>query len=226
MRIDNFNPNEQPYIKGDICLTISPYDSFQLFTIYTDNVSKIPVNLTNTGTLYLNFTGSKGDVIIPNYTNVDNIDNINGQVLFKISKEDARTILNLDNNNFYITCKKKIGDSYTEDETVLFQGQWSSYTDATQTSISSIISQQSTRIIDLENTNNQLLQTIDELTRTVTSLENTIKENNYTINNLNNELKKFNSMETVEYVDLSSIDTNNMTEEELQKLISGLSKNY
>jgi len=226
MKVENFNPNETPYIKGDTVLSISPYDSFQLFTIYKDNTSGVPVDLTNCGVLYLNFTGSKGDVIIPNYTNVDNIDIVNGQVLFKISKEDARTILNLDNNNFYITSKKKIGDTYSEDETVLFQGQWSSYTDSAQTSISSIVSQQADRIAELENTNAQLLQTIEELTRTNVSLENTIKENNSTINILNNELKKFNSMETVEYIDLSNIDTDNMTEEELQKMISGLSKNY
>jgi len=226
MNIENFSANEQKYIKGDTCLVISPYDSFQLFTIYKDNTSNKPVNLTNTGTLYLNFIGSSGDVIIPNYTEADNIDIVNGQVLFKISKEDARTILSLDDNNFYITAKKKIGDGYTEDETVLYQGQWSSYTDATQSSISAIVNELSARILELEESVKNLTDTNNQLTNQITSLENTVADRNKTINSLNAELSKYASIETANYVDISSADVDSMTEDELQKLLVSLGKNY
>lgn len=122
-QIINLSPNETPKLQGDGVLKISPFDNYYLITIYSElEKEDIPVDLTNMGDFYINFKDDKTSVSIKNYTNTKDIQPENGQVLFRITKEDADKILNMNNNIFYITSYME--DEYSgSDETVIYSGR-------------------------------------------------------------------------------------------------------
>lgn len=49
------------------------------------------------------FVGDNDEIRVPNYTQVQNIDLSQGQVLFRIDEDSSKKILALDNKNFYVT---------------------------------------------------------------------------------------------------------------------------
>ena len=101
-RFVNLSVNEVPLPQGDGMIRISPFDDYYLFTLYdeVDGEDK-PIDLSNVGSLYLNFIGDTDDIDILNHTQVEEVDLSQGEVLFRITRSDSKKILALSNNNFY-----------------------------------------------------------------------------------------------------------------------------
>lgn len=122
-QIINLSPNESPKLQGDGVLKIAPFDNYYLITIYSElEKEDIPVDLTNMGDLYINFQDDKNEISIKNFTETKDIQPENGQVLFRITKENAIKILGLKNNVFYITSYMD-GEHNGSDETVIYSGK-------------------------------------------------------------------------------------------------------
>ena len=57
-RFVNLSVNEMPLPQGDGMIRISPFDDYFLFTLYDEvDGEDTPIDLSNVGTLYLNFIG-------------------------------------------------------------------------------------------------------------------------------------------------------------------------
>ena len=83
------------------------------------------VDLTNTGSLYINFfdqkTGLK--IKIKNYTNIKQLNPANGEVVFKIPSSESSKILGLTDTTYYISTVLETGGG-TSEETLLYTGTW------------------------------------------------------------------------------------------------------
>ena len=133
-RFVNLSVNEEALAQGDGTIRISPFDDYILFTLYDelDNVNK-PVDLSNVGKLYISFIGTNDEIKIPYWTNVEELDLSQGQVLFRISSSDSKKILALDNNNFYISTQMVSENGDPSDESVIYTGKFLSFSeDATE----------------------------------------------------------------------------------------------
>lgn len=188
----NGNNSNVIYGKGDICLKLNPFDNYRLFTLYDDwrNDDRKPLDLSNGQKLYLVFKSKKKEIRIPEYETINseyNVDKVNGQVLFKISKKNAIDILSMDTRVFYITRLYDIYDYSGErvlstDEEVLYTGQWKdessnsvdSYTSQIK-SLMELLEERNKQIKDLMESNAKLLEQNVQLTSTVDNLQS---ENN------------------------------------------------
>jgi len=200
------DPNARTLPNGDGTIRISPFDDYIIFTLYDDTVGSVPVDpanqkqenpneaaafvntaespidLSNVGTLTLVFVGENDEIRIPNWTQVQNVDLSQGQVLFRIDKESSKKILSLDNNNFYISTRMEDVNGVS-DESVLYTGTFLGLTDAAQESMTSKMEAQAAlysdelarlqlQILNYEANQAELLSTIEELNSTIIALEN------------------------------------------------------
>lgn len=171
------------YAKGDTCLLINPFDTYHLFRVYNDwnSDTKALLNLENNGQkLYLVFKNNNTELRIEEFVNSGSnyrVDKANGEVLFKIKKEDANKILSMSSNVFYITriFEKKDDNGnilYTSGEEVLFTGNWADESKWTNSSLSASIN---TLKKQLESANAQILsltQTVNDYSLKIDSLSN------------------------------------------------------
>lgn len=153
-RIEKLANNSTMYYRGDTCMEISPFTNYYMFTIYRESNDErvddhIPLNLTNLGTVWLSFIGGGNKVRIPNYTDAEDVDMANGEVVFRISEEDAARILALPNNTFYVSTAISDGTS-SSDETVLFSGSWSEYSLAMKAALTDTVTNLKETISSLE----------------------------------------------------------------------------
>lgn len=153
-RIEKLANNSTMYYRGDTCIEISPFTNYYMFTIYRESNDEliddhIPLNLTNLGTIWMSFISGETKVRIPNYTEAENVDMANGEVVFRINEEDANRILSLGNNTFYISSAIVDRDS-SSDETVLFSGSWNEYSLAMKSSLTETIESLNKTIRDLQ----------------------------------------------------------------------------
>ena len=177
--------NDTIYAKGDTCLLINPFDTYHLFRIYNNwnTDSKSLLNLSDSGQkIFLIFKSNKTEIRIPEFDNSGStysVDRANGEVLFKITKENANNILAMSSNTFYLTRLFEYYDGdgkliYTSGEEVIFTGKWA---DESRWSSSSLTAMIESLKKQLESTNSQ----INSLTRTVNEqrlqLESYIEEN-------------------------------------------------
>ena len=177
--------NDTIYAKGDTCLLINPFDTYHLFRIYNNwnTDSKSLLNLSDSGQkIFLIFKSNKTEIRIPEFDNSGStysVDRTNGEVLFKITKENANNILAMSSNTFYLTRLFEYYDGdgkliYTSGEEVIFTGKWA---DESRWSSSSLTAMIESLKKQLESTNSQ----INSLTRTVNEqrlqLESYIEEN-------------------------------------------------
>ncbi len=136
------DPNARTLPNGDGTIRISPFDDYIIFTLYDDTVGSVPVDpanqkqenpneaaafvntaespidLSNVGTLTLVFVGENDEIRIPNWTQVQNVDLSQGQVLFRIDKESSKKILSLLNEIDY-----GVDDGKPEEEVLARIGQ-------------------------------------------------------------------------------------------------------
>ena len=163
--------NDTIYAKGDTCLLINPFDTYHLFRIYNNwnTDSKSLLNLSDSGQkIFLIFKSNKTEIRIPEFDNSGStysVDRTNGEVLFKITKENANNILAMSSNTFYLTRLFEYYDGdgkliYTSGEEVIFTGKWA---DESRWSSSSLTAMIESLKKQLESANSQ----INSLTRTV-----------------------------------------------------------
>lgn len=177
--------NDTIYAKGDTCLLINPFDTYHLFRIYNNwnTDSKSLLNLSDIGQkIFLIFKSNKTEIRIPEFDNSGStysVDRANGEVLFKITKENANNILAMSSNTFYLTRLFEYYDGdgkliYTSGEEVIFTGKWADESRWTSSSLTATIESLKKQ---LESANSQ----INSLTRTVNEqrlqLESYIEEN-------------------------------------------------
>ena len=177
--------NDTIYAKGDTCLLINPFDTYHLFTRYNNRNtdSKSLFNLLHSGQkIFLIFKSNKTEIRIPEFDNSGStysVDRTNGEVLFKITKENANNILAMSSNTFYLTRVFEYYDGdgnliYTSGEEVIFTGKWADESKWASSSLTAMIESLKKQ---LESTNSQIYS----LTRTVNEqklrLESYIEEN-------------------------------------------------
>lgn len=138
-KFTSLNPTAEPLPQGDGVIRISPFDDYIIFTLFDETgedgeLKDTPIDLSNVGTLTLVFTGANDEIRIPNWTQVQDISLSQGQVLFKIDKENSKKILSLDNNNFYISTRME-DPSGISDESVLYTGTFLGISDAANQSL-------------------------------------------------------------------------------------------
>ena len=177
--------NDTIYAKGDTCLLINPFDTYHLFRIYNNwnTDSKSLFNLSDSGQkIFLIFKSNKTEIRIPEFDNSGStysVDRTNGEVLFKITKENANNILAMSSNTFYLTRVFEYYDGdgnliYTSGEEVIFTGKWADESKWASSSLTAMIESLKKQ---LESANSQ----INSFTRTVNEqrlqLESYIEEN-------------------------------------------------
>jgi len=199
-KFENLSVGEVPLPQGDGSIRISPFDDYFLFTLYDEKDGKnVPIDLSNVGTLYISFIGTTDEIKIPNYTNVQDIDMANGQVLFRISSTEGKRILGLNTSNFYISSKMKGQSGTTSDESVLYTGTFSSVTTAAKESLTSQMNKVTAELnakiaaLQAENTalsasNITLNKKIEELNTVVTALTASNQELSNELADLTKEL--------------------------------------
>lgn len=190
------------YGKGESCLLISPFDNLRLFTLYQnwlDNSGNAKtLSLEPSDSIFLVFKNNSGEEIrIPEYENtLYAVDRQNGQVLFKIEKEKSQKILKLRNKVFYITRKysyiKNNEFVYSDDEEVLYTGEWIEEGVSNQSNLSTTIKTLNNRLQEydsalssLQESNALLIKQNAEYASSIVELQNTIEQ-------LQKELKQSN----------------------------------
>lgn len=176
------------YGKGDICLKLTPFDNFRLFTLYEDwrSDDRKPLDLSNGQKIYLVFKTKNKEIRIPEYDLIDSdytVDKVNGQVLFKISKKNAVDILAMDTRVFYITRVYDVTDYTGEriissDEEVLYTGQWKeegsnevdNYTSQIK-NLMGLLEERNRQIKDLQESNARLMEQNAQFATTMTELQ-------------------------------------------------------
>lgn len=121
----NLAINDISYNDGDATLTVPRFDSYVMFDFdQTDlNGQRGEVDLSGMGDAFLCFVGNNIDIKIKNLNNIENVNKGLGQVVFRISSDDARKIYGIQSNNFFITTKITQLNSSTE-ETIVYSGIW------------------------------------------------------------------------------------------------------
>jgi hypothetical protein len=206
--------NNTPKLQGEAYLRISPFDDYFMFTLNSlVDGENIPINLVNMGTFYLSFFDQNQEIKIPNYTNIKDLEIDKGQVVFRISKEDSKRILSINNNVFYISNRMEDGDEVS-DESVIYTGKFIKFDEFSEKVLSD-------KITELETTKNE---EINNLLDKIASLEETIlklEEDKVNLNNsLQNEILKNNNL-----VDGIESIKNKLTQEEITKINTVVEKN-
>ena len=196
-RITNLSKNEKIYEQGDGIMKIAPFDNYYLFTIYSElNLENVPVDLHNMGSFFLTFKDKSSEVRIENFKNTKDVNPAGGEILFRISQEEAEKILSLDTNIYYVTSFLYDNNSKS-DETVIYSGRFAEYNDASLTSLTDEIerlkNELDTAKAEKVKIETELRQEINELSDTLVQLRNeyaSTKEDLDTYRNLYEELCK------------------------------------
>ena len=185
-KFTSLNPGAEPLPEGDGTIRISPFDDYIIFTLFDETgndgeLADTPIDLSNVGTLTLVFIGETDEIRIPNWTQVQEVDLSQGQVLFRISKEDSKKILALDNNIFYVSTRME-NESGVSDESAIYSGTFLSLQDSVQKNMTDRLNRQAAiyaadmagkqRIIDNYETELREMISLDEdQTATIAGLE-------------------------------------------------------
>ena len=195
-RFTSLDPTAAPLPQGDGTIRISPFDDYVIFTIFDEtgengDYADTPIDLSNVGTLTLVFVGENDEIRIPNWTQVQDVDLSQGQVLFRIDKEHSKKILALDNQNFYISTRME-DEHGVSDESVLYTGTFLGLTDAAQESLTSKLNTQgllyARELAELQATISRLNAEISELVSTVNDGTATISALDISNQELTNEV--------------------------------------
>ena len=116
---------------GELALRISKFDSYRLFTLY--NEGKV-MDVSGDQRYYLVFKSPKKEIRIPEYdpNGYFEVDKVNGNILFKITKKNAEDILSLKTGGqriFHIVRVFEERDSFGKvlsvtDEVEVYNGKW------------------------------------------------------------------------------------------------------
>ena len=143
------NPDSVTNIRGQGTATvyISPFDTFLQFSLYEqiEDKSFRSIDLNKVGTIFMNFTNKKGEIIKIESTKNKNVDESKGQVLFRIKSDLYNQVINSGNDIFFITCK--VGKN--SPESPLYTGRYKDYAKMIEDEIELLINQQRQVISDL-----------------------------------------------------------------------------
>jgi hypothetical protein len=179
---------EEPLPQGDGVIRISPFDDYFLFTLYEDRQGEnTPIDLSNVGEIYLSFISDAAEIRVPYYTNVEDLDLSQGQVLFRISADDSKKILTLDNDNFYISSRGVSPEGDVSDESVLYTGKFLSLVDGARESLTRQIQDLQlayardlaaleVRLAAIKSERDELAQQVAEADITIQALRNSSQE--------------------------------------------------
>ena len=93
-------------------LEITPFDNNYMFTLLDEsNELLIPIDLINVGSIFLVFSDDRDEIRIPQHPNTNLYKLIQGEVLFKINKDQARLILNKKISTFSIINQLENGET-------------------------------------------------------------------------------------------------------------------
>ncbi len=145
-KFTSLNPTAEPLPQGEGTIRISPFDDYIIFTLFDEtgengDLADTPIDLSNVGTLTLVFVGENDEIRVPNWTQVSEVDLSQGQVLFRISKEDSKKILALDNQNFYVSTRME-DENGISDESVLYTGTFLTLQDEAEKSMTAKFNEQ------------------------------------------------------------------------------------
>lgn len=220
LEIINSSENNKIYEQGAGIISINPFDNFIKFIFYNkiknrnDETPEL-LDLIDLGTLYLNFVDSDGnEVNVKNYENVKELNKGNGEIVFKITKNESKKILKFENHDFYITTALDIDGNKTQ-ETLLYSGKWVKSNDKFENLFKEQIAILEN---DLDNANNKLKSDTDKLNKK-------IEELNEIISNLKSEnqllIDNFSNLQT-SIANLESSITTNMVNETKSNVINNI----
>ena len=206
----NGNISNVIYGKGDVCLQLTPFDNYRMFTLYEDwrTDDHKPIDLSNGQKIYLVFKSKKKEIRIPEYDLINSnytVDKVNGQVLFKISQKNAIDILDMDTNVFYITRVYEVTDYTGErvissDEEVLYTGLFKDETSNTTDSYTSklkasmgLLEDRTKEVQSLQESNVALIEQNTNYAAQVTDLQDEIDRLNSRISELEAKLAEYES---------------------------------
>lgn len=211
-RIEQLASNSTVYYRGDECMEISPFDNYYMFTLFRESADgqpddSVPLDLTNTGSLFLSFTDGDSSVRVENYREAVNVDAANGEVVFRIGKEEAKRILSFSSRTFYVSAMMTDGRT-SSDETVLYSGEWvefskgmkGSLTD-TITSLKNTVLEQQARLQDAVDSYEARLASAQS---EIDSLKADVESRDATIRNLRDTIDTYNS-DVVDYIEANII---------------------
>jgi len=209
LSIEQISSTDKVYQQGEGPIGISPFDNFYQFIIYNNASSTAMgmgspqlLDLTQVGTLYLNFfdkaTGTR--IKIPSYTNIKQINPVNGEVIFKVPADMSIKILSLLENSYYISSVLETGGGGSE-ETLLYSGVW--YDSITKSGIvvSDSVETLTTEYTKLQEYSNKTISekdilistqksTIDYQSQYITTLEAKISEMGGNVTSIQNTLSQ------------------------------------
>ena len=215
-RIEQLASNSTMYYRGDECMEIAPFDNYYMFTVYKESDDgepddSVPLNLTNLGSLFLSFTNGDETVRIENYKEAENIDMANGEVVFRIGKDDAKRILNFSSNTFYISSQITDGNT-ASDETVLYSGEWVEFSKGMKTALTSTITTLKNTVSELQTKLQDIVDEyelkLDTANKEIESLKNEVLSKDATIAKLQDTIDTYNS-DVVDYIEANIIGTQN-----------------
>mgnify|MGYP001446350003 CR=1 FL=1 len=194
-KIEKLSFNEEKKSQGEAIIGISPYDDYFLFNIFKEvDGHDLPVDITGIGTLYLNFIDGDQEIKIANTINVDGVQPHSGQVVFKISKEQSRIIINFKNNNFYISSRMNSNGDHS-DESVIYTGKFYSFDKMPEVNFTqqydALKKSKDTKILEIENENKQLTSNNLNLQKSLNLLADSLKKLEDLNSKLNSIIDKF-----------------------------------
>jgi len=195
LEIVSTTPTNKIYPQNEARIKVSPFDDFIKFIFYDNSLQEATgatnpqlLDLSSVGTLYLSFfnTETNDEVRVSNYTNISGISPAQGEVVFKISKEEGKKILGFTSNIFYVSSRLEVGQNKS-DETLLYTGKWFKPQDLFQQTASEVIEELKNTIKNLnlqlnaeKGATNQIITNqqidIDNLTRENSTLQQNIAE--------------------------------------------------
>ena len=190
-RAENLSKNEKIYEQGDGVLKIAPFDNYYIFTIYSElDIEPVPVDLNNMGSFFITFKDNESEVRIEHFKNAKNINYNAGEILFRISQEEAEKILSLNTDIFYVT-SMLYDENSKSDETVIYAGRFEEYAKRSVESLTEKIAElQKT----LDNTISSHIDSEAMLNKTITELSDTIITLRNEYASLQEDLDKYRNM--------------------------------
>jgi hypothetical protein len=201
--IVSITPTNKIYPQNNASITVSPFDNFVKFIFYDNSLQEATgatdpqlLDLSSVGTLFLSFFNSEtnDEVRVSNYTNISGINPAQGEVVFKITKEESKKVLGFTSNIFYVSSRLEVGQSKS-DETLLYTGKWFKPQDLYQQTASEVVEELKNTIKNLNLqlnaekaaanqiiTNQQI--SIDNLTSENSTLQQNITESANTVVNV------------------------------------------
>jgi hypothetical protein len=209
LEITDISGSNKIFGQSEGYINVTPFDNFIKFIFYDNSETRATgtqtqelLDLTNMGTIYITFTDEQsGDEIrIENYRNIKSLSPAQGEVVFRISKEQSKKILKFNNSVFYISSSLRI-NSERSDETMLYTGNWFKANEKPKIILSERVKELEEKLNDLNSelslekeASDNIIKKLEKETSILQKekklLENRMSELNQDINNIIQEVRQ------------------------------------